>query len=124
MIGVTLNHAVQRFHSATLGIEGEFVPVGDLIPDQDADFVSGLQISWIGDFDMAAKQIQAQCLRFSHFIAQIVDGGRFAEGVGEEVLVECTTKVYRLAVQVEFAVAGNETAETETMMNGITGTQR
>src|SRR5262249_47813042 len=104
MIPVAGNHSVQRFGAAVSGLSRQLVPVGDLVPDQQACLVCRLKITRTGHLDMAAEQVQSQLLGEAHLRPQLFEGWLAVEGLRIKGLVERPANVEQLAVEKELAI--------------------
>src|SRR5262245_60985807 len=92
---------------------GVVVPTRNLVPDQDADLIRRAQVIGRRDFDVRPKHIQAELFGLAHLVKEkFVRRGR-VDAFGIKILIERGDDVYRLAVQVELAVASFEGAESE-----------
>ena len=73
MIPITLHHAAERLQAAPFRVVGELVPVGDFVPDEDANFVGSLEVTRVGNLDVAAQQIQPHGASLAHLVLDVIE---------------------------------------------------
>ena len=98
VIPVALRHAAQSLRGARLGGRGELVPIGDFVPDENPRFIRGLEVTGVGDLDVAAQQVEAELFRFAHLVPESGEGRRRVNRVREKILVQSAAQIEHFAV--------------------------
>src|ERR1700682_1560559 len=95
------------------------IPRRYFIPYEHADFVGGLEIGRVRDFDVATQQVQAQTFSFDHHVAHVLLGWRRVDRFWVEILIERRPHVKRLAIEEQFSIARFEAAKTKAIPKNI-----
>ena len=122
MIPIAFHFRAKSIHATLGGLRCPtmgVVPHRDLIPDQHAGFIGGVQITRIGHLDMTAQHIQSQGFGCQHLLAYEIGRWRRVNTLGIEILIESGSHVEGLAVEEEPSIGGGELAKSKACVHPL-----